>query len=59
MERTIKETSQRIIEQREDGEEAIHQHRKVVPLDSGKGNESAEGNANTTSHTDKPRESGG
>jgi hypothetical protein len=47
MDETTKKAAKRAQKHREDGEEAIKQTGKVVPIDAGRGSESPEGNANT------------
>ncbi|HEX3821791.1 MAG TPA: hypothetical protein VHW45_15765 [Candidatus Sulfotelmatobacter sp.] len=47
MDKTTKKAAVRAQKHREDGEEAIKQTSKVIPIDAGQGNESPEGNTNT------------
>ena len=48
MDETTKNAALRVHNHREDGEEAIKRSSKVVPIDAGQGNESPEGNTNTS-----------
>jgi hypothetical protein len=57
MDQTTKNAAVKVNKYREDGEEAIKRTSKVVPMDSGRGNKSADGDANTSrpgSHANYP-----
>lgn len=58
MEHTTKKAADRVNNHREDGEEAIKRTSKVVPIDSGKDNESVQATTDCKSQLEKKKSAG-
>ena len=55
MDHTTKKATDQVVRHREDGEEAIKRTNNVVPIDSGKDNESVQTTTESTSQLEKKK----
>jgi hypothetical protein len=55
MDHTTKQAADQVVRHREDGEEAIKRTNNVVPIDSGKDNESVQTTTESTSQLEKKK----